>query len=136
MPLGAMAQVRPCFFSVPQSAGSTSSTDRQPSSLATWQVVSTSHFSPAVLKHQKTIDCLIRPRLTAFRRSATAGTPDEGGGRGAVQQSAAGELRRDRSWLFLRGRGVVRLFAAVDPPHRNDGGRLPRRADRLTEPIW
>ena len=52
MPLGAMAQIRPCFLSVAQCSGPTISTDGQPSSLATWQVFSTSHFSPAVLKHQ------------------------------------------------------------------------------------
>src|SRR6516225_11578435 len=59
MPLGAMAQVRPCFLRVGQCSGSTISTDTQPSALATWQVFSTSHFSPALLKHQKTMDCLM-----------------------------------------------------------------------------
>src|SRR5258707_30025 len=61
MPLGAMAQARPCFFSVAQCSGSTSSTDRQPSDFATSQVLATLHLSPNRLKHQKTIDCLMLP---------------------------------------------------------------------------
>jgi len=59
-----------------QSSGATTSTETQPSALATWQVFSTSHFSPAVLKHQKTIDCLMCPLLTAFSSAAAScGSP-------------------------------------------------------------
>src|SRR5262245_4985664 len=66
MPLGAMAQINPCFLSVAHSFGSTISTDTQPSPFATWHAFSMSHFSPAMLKHQKTTDCLMRPFFTAF----------------------------------------------------------------------
>src|SRR5262245_37164136 len=64
MPLGAMAHTSPYCLSTLQCFGSTSSTDLQPSPLATWHVFSTSHLSPMRLKHQKTIDCLICPRVT------------------------------------------------------------------------
>src|SRR4029079_3836221 len=37
------------------------STDLQPRLLATEQVLSMSHFSPAMLKHQKTTECLMFP---------------------------------------------------------------------------
>src|SRR5438046_2182176 len=72
MPLRAMAQMRPYFWSTGQSAGGSSSTDGQPSCLATLQVCSTSHLSPAVLKHQKQIDCLTRPPLAAAAPAARA----------------------------------------------------------------
>src|SRR5688572_3099600 len=72
MPLGAMAQVRPCFFSVAQFSESTSSTERQPSAFATSQVFATVHFSAKTLKHQKTTDCLMLPFRTAALSSAVA----------------------------------------------------------------
>src|SRR5580704_18721175 len=62
MPLGAIAQVNPYRLSTGQSEGGTISTETQPSSLATWHVRSMSHLSPAELKHQKTIECRMRPR--------------------------------------------------------------------------
>src|SRR5438445_2343113 len=66
IPFGARAQVSPCFLSVSHPSGPTISIDGTPSDFATWQVFSRSHFSPAVLKHQKTIDCLMLPLLTAL----------------------------------------------------------------------
>src|SRR5262245_57302050 len=74
MPLGAMAQTSLCCFSTGQCIGSTISTERQPSSTATWQVLSTDHFAPAALKHQKTIDCLIRPLTEALPGGSAAST--------------------------------------------------------------
>src|SRR4051794_36866235 len=76
MPLGAMAQLRPCFLSVGQSSGATSSTEAQPSALATSQVLLTSHFSPATLKHQKTMDCLRLPFSCAFSSAKEAAVRD------------------------------------------------------------
>src|SRR6516225_7319207 len=73
MPLGAIAQINPYFFKRSQLSGPISSTERQPRSRATWQVFSASHFSPAVLKHQKQIDCLIRPLVTALSSSSREG---------------------------------------------------------------
>src|SRR5262245_35120988 len=65
MPFDAMAQVRPYFFKVGHSVGPQISTDLQPRLLATEQVLSMSHFSPAMLKHQKTTECLMFP-LSCF----------------------------------------------------------------------
>src|SRR5712691_3375051 len=73
MPLGAMAQMRSCFLSTPQVLGSQISTETQPRLLATSQVFSMSHFSPALLKHQNTIDCWMRPLVTAFPSAAMDG---------------------------------------------------------------
>src|SRR6516162_806402 len=73
MPLGAIAQINPYFFKRSQLSGPISSTDRQPKSRATWQVFFASHFSPIVLKHQKQIDCLIRPLVTALSSSSREG---------------------------------------------------------------
>src|SRR5882672_6038698 len=72
IPLGAMAQVRPYFLSVSHHSGPTISTDTQPSAFAAWQVFSRSHFSPAVLKHQKTMDCLLLPLVMALAVSPRA----------------------------------------------------------------
>src|SRR5438132_1546835 len=73
IPFGAMAQVSPCFLSVSQPSGPTISTETQPSAFAAWQVFTRSHLSPAVLKHQKTIDCLMFPLVMALPVSARAG---------------------------------------------------------------
>src|SRR5579859_5203685 len=62
IPLGAMAHERPWRRRVGQVSGSQISTDTHPNCRATWHVRSMSHFSPAELKHQNTIDCRIRPR--------------------------------------------------------------------------
>src|SRR4029434_8805070 len=72
MPFAAIAQVRPYFFKVGHSAGPQISTDLQPRLLATEQVLSMSHFSPAMLKHQKTTECLMFP----LSRSSSAGMAD------------------------------------------------------------
>ncbi len=70
MPLGAIAQVMPFFLSVGQCSVPNSSMDVTPNCLATWQVRSASHISPDTLKHQNTIDCLIRPLTTAESSAA------------------------------------------------------------------
>src|SRR6187397_2110563 len=71
MPFAAIAQVRPYFFRVGNSAGPQISTDLQPRLLATEQVLSMSHFSPAMLKHQNTTECLMFP-LSGFSPACMA----------------------------------------------------------------
>src|SRR2546423_858425 len=73
MPLLAMAQIRPYFLRRSQLSGPISSTERQPRLRATWHVFSASHFSPAVLKHQKQTDCLMRPVVAALSSSSREG---------------------------------------------------------------
>src|SRR5436309_14296985 len=90
MPLGAMAQVSPCFLRVGQCCGSMISTDVQPRSLAAAQVFSASHFSPRALKHQKTTDCLTRPLSMGLDSSAWAGEP---GDVSALEKDAAAAAR-------------------------------------------
>src|ERR1051325_9625199 len=70
MPLDAMAQTNFCFLSVAQCSGGMSSTDVQPSCLATSQVLSALHLSPRALKHQNATDCLTRPLSTGLGSSA------------------------------------------------------------------
>src|SRR5262245_14899355 len=72
MPLGAMAQIRPCFFRVFHPSGLTSSTEAQPSDLVTSQSLSSDHFSPALWNHHEATDCLMRP-LRFGLSSARAG---------------------------------------------------------------
>src|SRR4051794_9007071 len=66
MVFDAIAQARPCFFSVGKSSGATISTDGTPKPVATSQVWSRDHLSPADMKHQATSDCLMFPFTTAF----------------------------------------------------------------------
>src|SRR5213594_500212 len=73
MPVGAIAQISPCCLSTPQVRGSQISNETQPSLLATSQVFSMSHFWKALLKHQNTIDCWMRPLVTAFPSAAMDG---------------------------------------------------------------
>src|SRR5215207_10528622 len=72
MPFDAMAQLRPCFFSVLKASAPTSSTEPQPRALATWHTLSSDHFSPALWKHQAHTDCLTRPLRLAGLSSASA----------------------------------------------------------------
>src|SRR2546421_10779130 len=90
MPFGAMAQARPCFLSAAHSSTGTSSTEGQPSFFATSQILSRLHFSPAALKHQKAIDCLMRPLREVF---SSAGNSD---GVAARAEAAAPWSRRRR----------------------------------------
>src|SRR5690242_20391303 len=86
MPLSAIAQTRPYFFRTAQSSGAASSTDLQRSSLATRQVVSMSHLSPAELKHQKAIDCGKRPTASAAREEGDK--PDRTDAAAALQNAS------------------------------------------------
>lgn len=61
IPFAAMAQVKPYSFSVGHSVGPQISTDWQPRLLAPEHVLSMSHFSPEMLKHQNTTECLMFP---------------------------------------------------------------------------
>src|SRR5262245_18672835 len=108
MPLGAMAQVRPNFLRVGQLAGSTISTDRQPRSRATSHVLAMSHFSPAVLKHQKTMDCLMRPLVTTFPPAGTSAAVSADNGDRAAAAPAATTPRRTS-----RREGVVGLGSVM-----------------------
>src|SRR4051794_26279725 len=112
MPLGAMAQVRPNFFSVAQPSGPHSSTDRQPSALATSQVLARLHFSPALLKHQKTTDCLMLSLTTALPSSARAGRASEAAPAAAMPDS---HCRRDeeRMGVLPWNAGLLASYAAA-----------------------
>src|SRR5260370_13554922 len=65
MSMKPMAHFSPYFLSVGYSDAGHSSTLGTPSSFATWQSFSTDHWSPVLVKHHSTIDCLIRPLVTA-----------------------------------------------------------------------
>src|SRR5437016_3748704 len=98
MPLGAIAQISPCLRSVPQSSGGTSSTDGTPNSRATWQVRSTLQRSPALLKHQKTIDCLMRPCKPGLTCSALAA----GATREFSAEAAPAAVKPPKRWRRLK----------------------------------
>ena len=80
--------------------GRHSSTEGQPSSLATWQIFSSAHFSPAELKHQKAMDCLMRPLTTAFFSSVRASPATEATAPAAsVSQQVKGLHGVSSKWL-------------------------------------
>src|SRR5436309_907095 len=79
MPLEAMAQTRPCFFTVAKSPAPSSSTDVQPSALELAQSLSELHFSARPVKHHEQADCLMRPLRTTFSAGAGPGSAAKAG---------------------------------------------------------
>src|SRR5262245_19564889 len=72
MVFDAIAHVSPCFLSVANWSGATSSTEVTPSSFVTSQSLSIDHLSPADVKHQEQIDCLMRAFMMGFLSSLAA----------------------------------------------------------------
>src|SRR5262245_5798821 len=107
-----MAQLRPCFFSVSQPSGPTISTETQPSAFAAWQVFSRSHFSPAVLKHQKTIDCLMFPLVMVLPVSARAGDTVAAADTARAPFNAARRVMAGLDFMGLLGRVAMGLGMA------------------------
>src|SRR5262245_15832544 len=120
MPLGAMAQVKPYFFNVGQVSGPQISTDLHPRALALAQVLSMSHFSPAILKHQNTTEWLIFP-LSGFSAACTSWVPK------AAAPSATDDCKSSRRDIDIGipERPVWRVVRISRKTCRRETGSLP-----------